>query len=80
MTYFWDHEFSTYARLSKKLKFLRPLIGVRTYPYQEVKNVSFSENFAYVLKRIFLDYDLTDKIRFYMIHDNAVQPEKLRQP
>ena len=41
---------STYAEFSKKLTFLTPLYAlVRTYAYQWVRNVSFSENSAYVL-------------------------------
>ena len=39
-----DHSFSTYAKFSEKLTFL----DVRTRAHQEV-NVSFSENFAYIL-------------------------------
>ena len=46
---FWrferEHLFSTYAKFSEKLIFLNP----RTCAYQGVRNVSFSENFAYVL-------------------------------
>ena len=48
---FWllrDHPFSTYAKFSEKLTFLTPLIRTRMCAYQDV-NVSFSENFAYVL-------------------------------
>ena len=37
----WLHPFNTYAKLSEKLTFLTADQGVR--------NVSFSENFAYVL-------------------------------
>ena len=43
-----DHPFGTYAKISKKLTFLTPLIRTRTCAYQGVKNVSFSENFAYI--------------------------------
>ena len=39
LTSIWDHPFSTYAKFSEKLTFLIPW----------VRNVSFSENFAYVL-------------------------------
>ena len=39
----WGHLLSTYAKLSEKLTFLR------TCAYQGARNVSFSENFAYVL-------------------------------
>ena len=40
---------SIYAKLSENLTFLTPLIRKRTYTYQGVRNVGFSENFAYVL-------------------------------
>ena len=39
----WGHPLSTYAKLSKKLTFLR------TCAYQGVRNVGFSENFAYIV-------------------------------
>ena len=42
----WDHLFSTCAKFSTKLTFLTPC----TCTYQRVRNVSLSENFAYVLK------------------------------
>ena len=42
----WDHLFSTCAKFSTKLTFLTPC----TCTYQGVRNVSLSENFAYVLK------------------------------
>ena len=41
----WGHPFSTCAKFSEKLTFLTS----RTCVYQGVKNVSFSENLAYVL-------------------------------
>ena len=45
-----DHSFSTYGKCSEKLTFLTPWYAdVRTCAYQEVRNVSFSEDFAYVL-------------------------------
>ena len=44
----WDYSFSTYAKFSEKLIFLTPLIRTRTCKYRKI-NVSFSENFAYVL-------------------------------
>ena len=43
-----DHSFSTYAKFSEKLIFLTP-IHTRTCAYQGIRNVSLSENFAYVL-------------------------------
>ena len=43
-----EYSFSTYAKFSEKLTFF-PLIRSRTCVYQGLKNVSFSENFAYVL-------------------------------
>ena len=45
----WDHSCSTYAKLSEKLLFLTPLIRTHTCAYQEVRNISFSENFPCVL-------------------------------
>ena len=46
----WDHSFSTFAKFSEKLIVLTPwYIRTRTCAYQRVRNISFSENFAYVL-------------------------------
>ena len=42
------HSLSTYAKFSEKQSF-KPLISTRRRGYQGVRNVSFSENFAYVL-------------------------------
>ena len=42
----WGHSFSTCAKLSQKLTFLSPDTQIRG---REVRNVSFSENVAYVL-------------------------------
>ena len=42
-----DHPYSTYAKFSKNISY--PLIRIRTWAYQGVRKVSFSENFAYVL-------------------------------
>ena len=44
-----DYPFSTYAKISEKLTFLTPLICTCTCAYQGVRNVTFSENYAYVL-------------------------------
>ena len=44
-----------YAKFPKKLLFLTPMIRTRTYVYQEVRNVSFSRNFMYVLNEWFLN-------------------------
>ena len=47
-----DHPFSKYGKCSGKLKFLTPWYALaRTCACQGVKNVSFSENFVYVLNR-----------------------------
>ena len=46
-----DHSFSTYAKLFKKLIFLTLLTCNNTCAYQGVINVSFSENFSYVLNQ-----------------------------
>ena len=51
----WDHPFSTYAKLSEKLTFLTSWYAhvctcARTYVcVSGVRNVSFSESFAYLL-------------------------------
>ena len=58
----WYHPFSAYAKFSEKLTFITPwyaharktnisypLIRTRSCAYQGLRNVSFSENFAYVL-------------------------------
>ena len=42
----FDHSFSTYAKFCEKRSHT---VRTRTYVYQEVRNVSFSEHFAYVL-------------------------------
>ena len=39
----WGHPLSTYAKFSKKLTFLTPLIRTRRCAYQGVRNVSFSK-------------------------------------
>ena len=45
-----DHSLSTYAKFPEKLTFLASWYAhVRTRAYQGLRNVSFSENFAYVL-------------------------------
>ena len=41
----WDHLFSTYAKLSEKVTFLT----TRRCAYQGVGNITFSENFVYIL-------------------------------
>ena len=41
--------FSKYTKLSGKLTFLTPFICTRTCAFQGVRNVSFSETFAYLL-------------------------------
>ena len=51
-----DLSFSTYAKFPKKLIFLTPWYGHAGLPligsvYHRVRNVSFSENFAYVLNK-----------------------------
>ena len=43
------HPLSTYAKFSEKVTSLTPLIHTRRRAYQEVRNVSFSENLAYIL-------------------------------
>ena len=43
-----SHPFSIYAKFSEKLTFLIPLIQTRTCAYRVVRNVSFSEDFAYL--------------------------------
>ena len=43
------HPFSTYTKFSEKLTFLTPWYAHIRVRIREVRNVSFSENFAYVL-------------------------------
>ena len=50
-----DYSFSTYAKFSEKRIFLTPWY-VHTFVYQGVRNVSFSENFLYVLNEWSLIY------------------------
>ena len=45
---FCDHSFSTFAKFFQKNNIYYPLICKRTCAYQGVRNVTFSENFAYV--------------------------------
>ena len=47
----WDHSFSKYAKLSKK-------INISYQWYVHVKNVGFTENFAYVLNEWSLGSDV----------------------
>ena len=54
------HPLSMYAKFSEKLTFLTPLTRLRTCAYQGVRNVSFSENFAYVLS----GWSLTIRLRY----------------
>ena len=44
-----DYSFSTYSKFSEKTNFSYLLIRTRICAYQGVRNVRFSENFAYVL-------------------------------
>ena len=46
----WDHSFSTFPKLSKKVTFLTPcLVGTRALVYQGGEMLSFSENPANVV-------------------------------
>ena len=56
---FRGHRLSTYAKFSEKLTFLTPW-------YAEVKNVNFSENFAYVLNEWPLNQFLLVTIHKYL--------------
>ena len=51
-----DHLFSTCAKFSKKTNISYLLICIRTCAYQAVRNVSFSEDFAYLLNEWSLGY------------------------
>ena len=44
-----DHPFSTYAKFSEKLTFVTPRYAHVRVRIMGVRNVSFSENFAYVV-------------------------------
>ena len=41
--------FSTYKKMSRKTNISYPLIGICTCAYQEVRNISSSKNFPYVV-------------------------------
>ena len=56
-----NHPFSTHAKFCEKLTFFTSLKHTRTCAYQEVRSVSFSQNFACVLKRWFLNKCLFSK-------------------
>ena len=45
----WGHSFSTYGKFSKEKKTFLTHWKTRRCAYQWVRNVTFSENFAYVL-------------------------------
>ena len=45
----WYHPFSTHSKLFGKLTFFIPLIHTRRFKHQGLRNVIFSEHFAYVL-------------------------------
>ena len=45
----WDHSFSTYAKFSEEHNISYPLIRIHACAYQGERNVSFTENLAYVL-------------------------------
>ena len=45
----WGHSFSTYGKFPKKQNTSYPLKDTLRCAYQWVRNVTFSENFAYVL-------------------------------
>ena len=47
-----DHPLSTNAKFLKKTNIFNPLIRKRTCAYQGVRNVSFSEIFAFVLNEL----------------------------
>ena len=46
---FCNYSFRTYVKFSEKLTFLTPLIRTRTCACYWLRNISFSENIAYVL-------------------------------
>ena len=50
----WHRPFSTYAKLSEKLTFLTSWYAhvTGTCAYQGVKNISFSDDFEYLKKKI----------------------------
>ena len=50
----WDHSFSTYAKYSEIPAFLTPWYA-HVSAYQGVINVSFSENFVYILNQCLLN-------------------------
>ena len=72
-----DHSYSNCAKIFIKLTFLTPW-HTYTFAYQEVRNVGFSENFAYVInegpltifaKSFILDFWLDSEYAFiYELH------------
>ena len=46
---FRDHPFSTYAKFPEKTNFSYPVIRTRAFAYKGLRNISFLENFTYVL-------------------------------
>ena len=61
--------FSTYTKFSKKTNISYPLIRTRTCAYQEVRNVSFSENFVYVLN----GQSHTERCETELIHKQSIK-------
>ena len=53
-----DYSFSRYAIFSEKINIFCPQIRTPTCAYQGVRNVSFSDNFAYLLNEWFHTLDL----------------------
>ena len=48
---YWGSSIKYVRKISQKTNISNPLIRARTCAYQEVRNVSFSANFAYVFNR-----------------------------
>ena len=52
--FLWNHSFSTYIKFSEKLAFISPWYVNARVRIRGARNVSFSENFAFVLNEWFL--------------------------
>ena len=63
LIFIWDQPFSTYVKFSEKTNISNPLIRTRTY--HGGRNISFSENFAYVVNdALKLEYENVVSIFF----------------
>ena len=57
-------------KIFRKTNISYPLIRTRSWAYQGVRNVSFSENFAYLLNDLHLDLALLNHIFVYFLNSS----------